>query len=82
MLGSTIGAVRDINVFVDQDRNSGPPPTAPNAASGLDALNDLVDQMDRLWPRAPRLFAGLPIDLATQARSLIHLADAMSRRAQ
>ncbi|GAA5005029.1 nucleotidyltransferase domain-containing protein [Actinopolymorpha pittospori] len=81
MLRQTVGAVRDIEQFLN------PGGRAPVGESVLEhpedrwgILRDLSDRMERLMPRPSMLFADFPSDLAPQARQFLRLAEEVMHR--
>lgn len=80
MLGSTVQALGDVEVFLDHGPGSAPSDW-DRVEEGLRTLDDLVLRMERLRRRFPSFFIDIPSDLALQARLFLRLADDLSRRA-
>jgi predicted nucleotidyltransferase len=81
LLDSTIGAISDLEGFLDQESRSPRVVGDPSGVDGIPLLAELADRMDRLRPRGPSLFGDIPSDVSIQARRFLRLADAMSHRA-
>jgi hypothetical protein len=81
MLRQTVGAVGDVEQFLDPDKRA-PAGEAvlEHPEDPLGILRDLSNRMERLMSRPSALFADFPSDLAPQARQFLRLAEEVMHR--